>query len=435
MRSRRITLKRRWANLRRRFARPSHLRRGTFVAGCTTLILWGCYCIGENREWFRDTHESAPPPPADIDRLIRVRLVGKKTEPPIRLRVSSGYRLIDSKTDRPLRESSQPLPASVVAIAGGGIKIGDEVFAANDIFIDPARDASIVIGEDTYRGRLRLHIDGNRIRLTNHVDIESYLRGVLRGELPRNFHAESFKAQCVAARTYALYQKAGTPPGRDWDVYDNEGSQMYIGVRGEEAKSDTAVAATAGEVAVFDDNGRDRLFCTYYSSTCGGVTQPVSQFKPNDPNVPPLAGNIVCTDCYLSRYYRWDAVTLSHEEVTKRVVARYPTVKRLGKITRLRPKEVGQDGRIIRIQLDGASGQNETLVGEDFRLCMGGHVVRSTSFAIENGPSTFTFRDGKGFGHGCGLCQFGMETKALRGMSYYEILTFYYPASKVKKLY
>lgn len=120
------------------------------------------------------------------------------------------------------------------------------------------------------------------------MDIESYLRGVLRGELPRYFHIESFKAQCVAARTYALYTKRFKPAGPTFDVYDDEGSQVYSGVSVEDATSSRAVDETRGEVCSYDNNGKQDIFCTYYSSCCGGLSQHVNNVKPRDPNVPPL---------------------------------------------------------------------------------------------------------------------------------------------------
>mgnify|MGYP001240080458 CR=1 FL=1 len=425
-----------WRRLRT-LARLQFARRIGFGLGCIALIFWGCYCIQDGRvPWTTPDKPVEPPPKVELDRVIRVRLQIAKSALPAKLRITSGYQVLDTASQQVVRKVDSPLGEAVVSASpSGSIKIGGEVLTSRDITFSPSRDGAIVINGSPYRGLMRLHVDGSVIRFTNHVDIESYLRGVLRGELPRHFHAEAFKTQCVAARTYAMYQKLGTPPGRDWDVFDNEGSQMYIGVKGEEAKSDTAVTATAGEVCAWNERGSDRIFCTYYSSTCGGVTQPISQFKPSDPDVPPLAGNVICTDCYLSRYYRWGPVKLTRKEVTDRVVARYPSVKRIGTIVRLRPKDIGTDGRIIRIQMDAANGDNETLVGEDFRLCMGGHVLRSTAFAVEHVADGFVFREGKGFGHGCGLCQYGMETKALRGMNYREILSFYYPSSKVIRLY
>ncbi len=47
----------------------------------------------------------------------------------------------------------------------------------------------------------------------------------------------------------------------------------------------------------------------------------------------------------------------------------------------------------------------------------------------------FTFKNGKGYGHGVGLCQNGMDAKACRGMGYTEILSTYYPTSRIATLY
>ena len=71
--------------------------------------------------------------------------------------------------------------------------MGDLAVADGDVLIHPKRDASILVNGKTYRGLLRIMVDGGKLRVTNHVDLESYLKGVLRGELPRHFHPESFK--------------------------------------------------------------------------------------------------------------------------------------------------------------------------------------------------------------------------------------------------
>ena len=45
------------------------------------------------------------------------------------------------------------------------------------------------------------------------MDMETYLAGVLRAEMPASFQLEALKAQAVAARTYMLYKRAngGSP--------------------------------------------------------------------------------------------------------------------------------------------------------------------------------------------------------------------------------
>ncbi len=403
------------------------------AVGCITLLFMGClHLAGTGRV------RSRPALPSEIavDRLMRVRLGGRRPLDNVSLEVNSSFSVSDGATGAVIRDGVERLRRGTVGLAGGGgIMLGGRRYDSGDILIVPERDASVVFKGQTYRGCLRIRRVEGGLVFYNHVDVESYLRGVLRGELFSYFHPESFKAQAVAARTYALYQKRIAAVGRRFDVFDDESSQVYVGVQGEDRVAVRAVEATRGEVCVWNDGSGDRLFCTYYSSACGGRTQHVNNVKPKDPRVPPLAGGVECKDCYLARFYRWGPVRLSKEEVTKRLVARYAALSRLGRIVKLEPMERTVDGRIIRIAVVGARGGREILVGEDFRLSVGGRTLKSTCFEIETQADCFIFKDGKGYGHGVGLCQNGMETKARRGIGYREILTTYYPGAGIAKIY
>ena len=413
------------------------------VAGAgIVLLLVGCLHLGERGAWRGGPEVPVKGPP---DRLVRVRLGGNTPRRGAALEITSPYSVKSMPGGEVLTEHHGELRSARVEPEGPrGIRIGGERISADDILITPERDAAIVLdnrdsgtkdGPLTYRGALRIQRCGDGLVFDNHLDVESYVRGVVRGELPRDFHPESFKAQAVAARTYVLYQKKIGSRDRTFDVYDHEGSQMYIGVQGEDQIAVDAVTKTAGEVCVYNDGKGDRIFCTYYSSACGGCSQCVTNVKPNETAIPPLAGNVPCNDCYLASFYRWDPVELSKAEVTRKLAAKYPSLSKLGTITELEPKAKTADGRIIRILLIGSTGQSETLVGEDFRLSIGGRVLKSTNFEIETRADRFIFKNGKGFGHGVGLCQHGMETKARHGLKYREILRIYYPRADIKKLY
>ncbi|MBE7506180.1 MAG: SpoIID/LytB domain-containing protein [Planctomycetia bacterium] len=408
---------------------------GIFLASFTLLFV-GCLSLTESPFWHSPAREEKPIEPVVMDRLIRVRLFGRKPHPSKKMSVTAPFTVIETSTGNPVAEAMQPINgATIRPAAGTGLELGDRRFASDDILITPSRDAALVIDDKTYRGALRVQRSGAGLTFTNHVDIESYLRGVLRGELPRYFHIESFKAQCVAARTYALYTKRFKPAGSTFDVYDDEGSQVYSGVSVEDATSARAVDETRGEVCSYDNAGKQDIFCTYYSSCCGGLSQHVNNVKPRDPNVPPLAGGVVCRDCFVAPRYRWDPVTISRAELTRKIVARYPTLKRLGMIVDVKSHKMNDAGRHITIDLVGSGGDQETLIAEDFRLSIGGRLLKSTNFKIEKTKDGFRFTDGKGFGHGMGLCQYGMETKARQGMGYRQILATYYPHSTIQKIY
>lgn len=407
----------------------------TIVLGCITLSFVGCLSFSEHGFW-RKQDEEKPIEQVTVDRLIRVRLMGRKPRPSEEISVTAPFTLTDTKAGTQFGEEQSPVSMVAVRPAGeAGIEIGEKLIPTDDLTLTPSRDAAIVIADKTYRGTLRIQRQGEGLVFTNHLDIESYLKGVLRGELPRYFHIESFKAQCVAARTYALYSKRNKPAGNSFDVYDDEGSQVYNGVAMEDSMAVSAVDGTHGEVCIFDDAGKEDIFCTYYSSCCGGLSQHVNNVKPRDPAVPPLAGNVVCDDCYVAPRYRWDPVKISKAEVTKKLVARYPSIRKIGTVTGLKPRKRTSDGRIISMEIIGSGGQREVLIGEDFRLSMGGRLLKSTNFNIETTKDAFVFKDGKGFGHGMGLCQYGMETKARRGMDYKQILAAYYPNSSITRIY
>ena len=64
----------------------------------------------------------------------------------------------------------------------------------------------------------------------NVVALESYLQGVVAGEVPFGWPTEVLKAQAVAARSYAL---ANLVKGKPFDLYSDVRSQVYLGVAGE----------------------------------------------------------------------------------------------------------------------------------------------------------------------------------------------------------
>ena len=54
------------------------------------------------------------------------------------------------------------------------------------------------------------------------------------------------------------------------------------------------------------------------------------------------------------------------------------------------------------------------------------------SLRIEEGTVTI---EGRGFGHGVGLCQYGAQALAESGKDYEEILAWYYPGAELVKGY
>ena len=116
-----------------------------------------------------------------------------------------------------------------------------------------------------YRGKLEVAVQGGYLRVVNVVELESYLQGVVAGEMPYSWPAEALQAQAVAARSYAL---ANLVKGKPFDLYADVRSQVYTGVAGEKPSTTAAVKATAGEVVTYGG----KVASTLYFSSSGGRT-------------------------------------------------------------------------------------------------------------------------------------------------------------------
>jgi stage II sporulation protein D len=274
----------------------------------------------------------------------------------------------------------------------------------------------------------------------NVVNLDQYVAGVLPGELYANWHEESFRAGAVAARTYALWQMAKNSH-RGFDVRATEASQVYGGIPTGPAarKARDAVMYTRGVVCTWSSPQGERIFCTFYSSACGGCTQSVSNILDAKP-IPPLSGGVHCDYCRIAQRkgnaYRWGPSRISKAKLAQRLARRYPSLRSVGAVDRVEVASRGTaSGRPAAFRVVGSNGRSQTLKSEEFRLAVGSRTMRSSDCTIENGPDEIRFTKGRGFGHGVGLCQWGMEGQALLGRTAGQILKFYYPEMNLTRAY
>jgi len=100
------------------------------------------------------------------------------------------------------------------------------------------------------------------------VPLESYVRGVVSAEMSASWPMAALEAQAVASRTYAITSDAG---GSKFDVYSDDRSQVYLGKAAETSSTNTAVAATAGQIVTYA--GQPAV--TYFFAGSGGQTESV----------------------------------------------------------------------------------------------------------------------------------------------------------------
>jgi stage II sporulation protein D len=218
------------------------------------------------------------------------------------------------------------------------------------------------VSDGLYRGAIELRREGGGLTAINVLDIDSYVRGVVAGEMPSSWPLEALKAQAVAARTYALATRKTTGL---FDQYPDTRSQVYRGVVGESVRSDAAVAQTAGRVLTFA--GVPAV--TYYFSTSGGHTENVEYSFVGALAKPWLVG---VPDPYDSQspYHRWTVTT---------------TAARLdgalgapGRFKRVKALERGVSPRVVRARVIGSAGST-VLTGPTIRARLG---LRDTWFTF-----------------------------------------------------
>lgn len=243
------------------------------------------------------------------------------------------------------------------------------VLAGDGEFVARGRPITLVTprGSTAYRGRLRAASPaaGSAARDTvNVLSLEKYLRGVVPLEIPASWSPEAVRAQSVAARTYAAFERSH-PRARHYQICDTTSCQVYGGVSAEHPASTAAIKATRR--LVLTSQGRPAF--TQFASSSGGWTSAASaSYLPakKDP-YDGWSGNPVH-----DWSVRIDDVALER---------RWPAVGNLTGITVTRRDGNGEwGGRIRELRLTGSRG-SVTITGDTFRSVLG---LRSTwlTFAV-----------------------------------------------------
>jgi stage II sporulation protein D len=308
---------------------------------------------------------------------------------------------------------------------------GEAVFVASVI----KGEASL---ENEYPGTLRISVSAAGIAVINEVPVETYVGCVVANEVWPTFQTEAYRAQAVVSRTFVLYQM-DRRPANAIDVTATQGSQVYRGFRRDDVgrRAREAAEYTSGIVLTYSAaDGRQKLFCAYFSAACGGHSQSAAFLGPES-DVPPLAGGVECDYCKIApgETYRWGPLMLPVTDVTTRLAVRYPEVKKLGTIAAIEAIERADSGRTVSLRLSGSGGAVFELLAERFRLAVDPMRIRSTHFRVRVDREQMIFEDGRGFGHGLGLCQWGMEGQARESRTAGQILHYYYPGAQLTRAY
>lgn len=241
------------------------------------------------------------------------------------------------------------------------------------------------------------------------LPLETYLIGVVSGEMPALYDIEALKAQAVAARTYTMQLLEAED-----QIYDTVKHQVYLDNNQLKekwqdkfdeyySKVSEAVYETAGQVITYEGE----LIKPFYFSISNGYTEN--------------------SEDYWSTAYpylksvnsEWDKTAPNYEVETEFTLAELRN--------KFNNQNLTKDSFVILNKTEG-NNINEILVGDkvytgrQFREILG---LRSADFTLKFSNNKVVITT-YGYGHGVGMSQYGANELAKQGKNYQEIISYYY---------
>ena len=301
----------------------------------------------------------------------------------------------------------------------------------------------LALGDEKYHGKLYvLANEGHQnCDVINELSMEYYLASLLAKEMNSSWHQEALKAQAVAARSYALYKMlTSNNKNSFFDLESSERDQVSGTFLDATDATNVATTKTRGEILVAADSGR--LTPIFYHAQCaGGKTLLPSQVWGDK-----VEGYHSVSCKYSERPQGkgdWDGA-LTNEQMFDfvRWAAKIENLPRLRQrldnlalVKKAPPEILVAPDRLENVQLrlyvdDQVVVLNKPLM----RRFFGRNTFPSNHYVLQKKNNHFIL-NGKGLGHGVGMPQLGAKTMAEQGWSYRDILKYYFPGHRLKKIY
>jgi SpoIID/LytB domain protein len=210
-----------------------------------------------------------------------------------------------------------------------------------------------------YRGSIQLQVVDGHLQVVNVLSLDNYVRGVVTGEMPKDWPPAALETQAVAARSYAIATLGG---GKI--LYTDERSQVYGGIEGESPPGVQAVTQTKGQVLMYGD----QVARTFFSSSSGGRTAAITDLVPG---AQPVSYLVAKPDPYdtASPWHNWGPVVFTGPRVSKAFG--------VAGVTDMKP--VPAAGHARQLTFTTASGAQKTVSSNNLRSSL---ELRSTYISV-----------------------------------------------------
>ena len=282
---------------------------------------------------------------------------------------------------------------------------------------------------------IRIQIEEGTTARIRAIPLEDYVIGSVLAELPLGTldpaAAERMaQVQAIVSRTYAV-ANLGRHAHEGFDLCATTHCQLFRFAQAWASEisriARAATEATSGLVIVYENKPIQALF----HSDCGGYTSAAGHVWGGP--TPPYLRAVPDTFCSIDRREAWRfAIEVERLRDALNQNVRTSVGARLDRIAVV---ERDKGERAVRLVLDG---EHAPMVrGEELRAVLtqsfGAHSIRSTRFTVRRDAAQFVF-EGRGYGHGVGLCQTGAIARARAAHSPQEIIQYYYPGTRPDRI-
>lgn len=270
------------------------------------------------------------------------------------------------------------------------------------------------------------HDTGQRVKMP----LETYIEGVVAGEMKPDWPVNAYAAQAIIARTFTLefLSRGGTRKLHGTDISTKPEETQAYNAAAVTPDIKKAVQMTRGEVLSY----RGHYIHGWFSALCAGETSLARDGLSYPKPEPPYTARV---DCPCPKYtppgeFYWKASFTASD--IKSALAKVGL--NIGDIRSIRIIRRSPDDRVTLFRISHTGGSTD-IAGNDFRVAVGSDRMRSTIISTMTFDGSTLYVEGKGFGHGVGMCQWGAYAFAKQGKSPEEIVTHYFKGVKVVKLW
>lgn len=409
---------------------------------------------------------------APADHIVRVALTSYGEPASFSMRASGAHTVADNGAALSGAFTVEANSAGILLVLSGGGSWqldGDVLIAAGSASTENLIQIS---GAYKFAGDLRIVKTGSGLKLINHVNLDTYVAGVLPYEMNSAWPVEALKAQAVAARTYAVWRmKEITRAAVSYDLTNGENSQVYNGWNDSYTNVIAAVKQTKNQVLQTPSGG---AVYACYSASNGGYTETGAASGAAARDYDYLAYKEDPYDLAMalgSTAYSGKVTipkTLAAKDVRKSNAQPYKMIRTKLKsagvnvagldnpvtvksVTLTTPRYSNPDRAYIGVtikvrvpKIGGASAKTYTLKFAPYKPAGSKAKYPYLNKALGLGTKfqMYSLReDGDSwllavvrYGHGAGLSQIGAYQMAKKGMAVGDILAFYYGLGEATKL-